>query len=119
MKKDKNAEDVESKDIFRKFSEKMSKYIGSVWALIAGLTMILTVILLEIVFINNKTLMVTIAMTPSVLSFLLLFFIQNTQTRNDDEIRVKLTEILEKVNGKDELKEMDDMTEEEVDEEEE
>lgn len=86
-------------EIFRKFASKTSKIAGSAWAFVLA---ILTVILWAVtgpLFDYSNTWQLAINTGTTILTFLMVFLIQNTQNRDSRAMHIKLDELLKNVTG--------------------
>lgn len=81
-------------EIFRKFSQRTSELVGSSWAfLIAALTIIVWVVTGPI-FKFSDTWQLVINTGTTIVTFLMVFLIQNTQNRDSKAIHLKLDELI-------------------------
>lgn len=86
-------------EIFRKFASKTSKIAGSAWAFVIA---ILTVIIWAVsgpIFGYSNTWQLAINTGTTILTFLMVFLIQNTQNRDSRAMHIKLDELLKNVTG--------------------
>jgi low affinity Fe/Cu permease len=102
-------------DLFRRLAERTSFAIGSPWAFLLA---VLTVVIWGVtgpIFKFSDTWQLFINTGTTILTFLIVFLIQNTQNREARIINLKLDELLRGVEGaRTGLVELDHMTDEEL-----
>lgn len=81
-------------EYFRKFSEKASQAVGSYWAFILAVVVILTWVISGPVFNFSDTWQLVINTGTTIVTFLMVFLIQNTQNRDSKAIHLKLDDII-------------------------
>lgn len=86
-------------EAFRKFSIKIAGIVGSPWIFIVSLVSIAVWALTGPVFHYSDTWQLVINTGTSVITFLMVFLIQNTQNRDTKVIHLKLDELLRAVEG--------------------
>lgn len=86
-------------EIFRLIAIKVSKGVGSPWAFVGALTMLTGWALLGPVFNYSDTWQLFINTFTTIMTFLTVFLIQNTQNRDAKAIHIKLDELLKGVRG--------------------
>ncbi len=84
---------------FQKFSHAVSDMIGSAWAFVIALVVILVWAVTGPVFGFNDTWQLVINTGTTIVTFLVVFLIQNTQNRDARAMHLKLDEILRAVKG--------------------
>lgn len=84
-------------DLFRKFAQAAAKVVGSPWAFIISLLITILWALSGPLFHFSDTWQLVINTGTSVLTFLIVFLIQNTQNRDAQAIQLKLNELLRAV----------------------
>src|SRR5258708_30233028 len=82
------------KDNFQKFSIKISSWSGSTWAFALALLVIIDWGIAGKWFHYSDTWMLIITTVTDVIIFLMVFSIQNTQTRDSKAIQLKLNELI-------------------------
>ena len=87
------------KEIFRKFANKTSELVGSPWSFIAAVMIILIWAISGPLFGFSDTWQLVINTGTTIITFLMVFVIQNTQNRDARAIHLKLDELLRGVEG--------------------
>ncbi|NCT55784.1 low affinity iron permease family protein [bacterium] len=85
---------MSASEVFRKFSQKVSKAAGSFWTFLLALVVILTWILTGPLFNFSDTWQLVINTGTTIVTFLMVFIIQNTQNRDSKAIQIKLDELI-------------------------
>jgi low affinity Fe/Cu permease len=80
--------------LFRKFSLKVAKHVGSPWAFVGALGVIVVWALTSPIFHFSDTWQLVINTSTTIITFLMVFLIQNTQNRDAEAIQLKLDELL-------------------------
>lgn len=102
-------------EIFRKFSQRTSEMVGSSWAfLLAALTVIIWLVTGPI-FKFSDTWQLVINTGTTIITFLMVFLIQNTQNRDAKAMHLKLDELI-RTNSKarNALIDLEDLNDEQV-----
>lgn len=86
-------------DLFRKFAQRTSIIVGSAWAFIAAVVIIVVWAILGPFFKYSDTWQLVINTGTTIITFLMVFLIQNTQNRDAKAIHLKLDELLKGVSG--------------------
>ena len=86
-------------ELFRKLAHRTSEAAGSPWAFIAAVSIILIWALTGPVFHFSDTWQLVINTSTTILTFLMVFLIQNTQNRDAKAIHLKLDELIKGVQG--------------------
>jgi low affinity Fe/Cu permease len=86
-------------EIFRKFANKTSEIVGSPWAFIAAVAIIVVWGVTGPIFGFSDTWQLVINTGTTIITFLMVFLIQNTQNRDAKAIHLKLDELLRGVEG--------------------
>jgi len=103
------------KETFRKFAENTANAVGSYWAfLLAALTVIVWAVSGPL-FGFSDTWQLVINTGTTVVTFLMVFLIQNTQNRAERVTSLKLDELLRAMKGaRTQLVRLDDMSDEQL-----
>lgn len=84
-------------EFFRKFSHKTSEMVGSSWAFILAVITIIIWATLGPVFRFSDTWQLVINTGTTIITFLMVFLIQNAQNRDAKAIHLKLDELIHAV----------------------
>jgi low affinity Fe/Cu permease len=84
---------------FRKFAHTTAELVGSPWAFILGLVAILVWAATGPIFHYSDTWQLIINTSTTIVTFLMVFVIQNTQNRDAKAIHLKLDELIRGVRG--------------------
>jgi low affinity Fe/Cu permease len=102
----KNNEKLEERDIFcrvrdsfRNFARKSSEVLGSAWAFIGAMLVIAVWGLTGSTFHFSDTWQLIINTGTTIVTFLMVFLIQNTQNRDAKAMHLKLDELIRAVQG--------------------
>ncbi len=90
---------MQIRDVFRKFSDKTAQFAGSPVAFALALLVIAVWGILGPVFKYSDTWQLVINTGTTIITFLIVFLIQNTQNRETRIMRLKLDELLRGVEG--------------------
>ncbi len=86
-------------EMFRKFAHKVSEATGSAWAFLAAVALIVVWALTGPIFHFSQVWQLVINTGTTIITFLMVFLIQNTQNRDSKAIHLKLDELLHAVAG--------------------
>lgn len=86
-------------DLFRKFSIMCSNGVGSHWTFLLAALAVLLWLVTGPLFDYSDTWQLLINTTTSVITFLMVFLIQNAQTREAKATQLKLDELIRALNG--------------------
>jgi low affinity Fe/Cu permease len=86
-------------ELFRKFAHKSSVAFGSSWAFIWALVIIIIWAATGPIFHFSDTWQLVINTGTTIVTFLMVFLIQNTQNRDAKAIHLKLDELIRGVKG--------------------
>lgn len=84
---------------FRKFSQLVSQLVGTSWAFILAFSVILAWAITGPMFRFSDTWQLVINTGTTIITFLMVFLIQNTQNRDAKAIHLKLDELIKAVKG--------------------
>ena len=103
------------KDLFRKFAQAISHAVGSPWAFIIATLIIVVWAVTGPLFGYSDTWQLVINTGTTIITFLMVFLIQNTQNRDAKAIHLKLDELLKGVTGaRTGMVDLEDMSDEEL-----
>src|ERR1043165_1715316 len=86
-------------DLFRKFASTASHAVGSPWAFITAAVIVIVWAFSGPVFHYSDTWQLVINTGTTIITFLMVFLIQNTQNRDAKAIHLKLDEMIKGVKG--------------------
>lgn len=86
-------------DLFRKFSIMCSNGVGSHWTFLLAALAVLLWLVTGPLFDYSDTWQLLINTTTSVITFLMVFLIQNAQTREAKATQLKLDELIRALDG--------------------
>jgi low affinity Fe/Cu permease len=102
-------------EFFRKIANKISKATGSPWAFILAVCLIITWLSTGPLFGFSDTWQLVINSSTTVMTFLMVFLIQNTQNRDSRAIHIKLDELIKSEKGaRNKLINVEDMPDEDL-----
>src|SRR5258707_15318406 len=87
------------KNLFRKFAQAASQAVGSSWAFILAVLIILVWGLAGPMFHYSTTWQLVINTGTTIITFLMVFLIQSTQNRDSEAMHVKLDELIRAMEG--------------------
>ena len=104
-------------DRFGRFAARSSHYLGSRWAFIAAIGVIVVWALTGPIFRYSDTWQLVINTGTTIVTFLMVFLIQNTQNRDARAIHLKLNELIHAVDkAKNKMIDVENLSEVELDE---
>ena len=83
-----------SNDFFRRIANRASHGVGSPWAFVGAVTVIVTWAVTGPLFHYSDTWQLVINTGTTVITFLMVFLIQNTQNRDSHALHLKLDELI-------------------------
>ena len=102
-------------EFFRKFAHKTSTVVGSPWSFIVAVVIILVWAITGPLFHFSDTWQLVINTSTTIVTFLMVFLIQNTQNRDAQVIHLKLDELLRAIKeARTSLVDLEDMSDEEL-----
>ena len=102
-------------DAFRVFARRSSVLLGSAWAFAAAVLAILVWIVTGPTFHFSDTWQLIINTATTIITFLMVFLIQNTQNRDAKAMHLKLDELIRAVkNARNELVDLENLSDEEL-----
>ncbi|HEV8589349.1 MAG TPA: low affinity iron permease family protein [Pyrinomonadaceae bacterium] len=104
-------------EAFRKFAQTVSHLVGTSWAFILAATVVLVWAATGPVFKYSDTWQLVINTSTTIVTFLMVFLIQNTQNRDAKAIHLKLDELIKAVKGaRTGLVDLEELSDEELEE---
>jgi low affinity Fe/Cu permease len=108
---------VPRSDRFARFSAKSSHYLGSRWAFVAAIAVIVVWTLTGPIFHYSDTWQLIINTGTTIVTFLMVFLIQNTQNRDARAIHLKLNELIHAIDkAKNNMIDVENLSDLELDE---
>ena len=102
-------------DAFRVFARRSSIILGSAWSFGGAVLVILVWLLTGPTFHFSDTWQLIINTATTVITFLMVFLIQNTQNRDAKAMHLKLDEIIRAIkDARDELVDLEDLSDEDL-----
>jgi low affinity Fe/Cu permease len=86
-------------DLFRRFAHVAAQSVGSAWAFIIAATIIIVWGISGPLFGFSNTWQLIINTGTTIVTFLMVFLIQNTQNRDSKAVHLKLDELIRAVGG--------------------
>jgi|SRR5215813_2043296 len=103
------------RELFRKFAQKISAIVGSAWAFILAVLIVIVWAATGPIFKYSDTWQLVINTGTTIITFLMVFLIQNTQNRDAKAIHLKLDELIKGVKGaRNKLVDLEDLSDEEL-----
>jgi low affinity Fe/Cu permease len=85
---------MNSKEFFRRFAHRTSEVVGSHWSFIVAVILILCWLVTGPFFDYSDTWQLVINTATTVITFLMVFIIQNSQNRDAKAMHLKLDELI-------------------------
>jgi low affinity Fe/Cu permease len=102
-------------EFFRKFAHKTSELVGTPWAFILAVVVIVVWAVSGPIFGFSDTWQLVINTGTTIVTFLMVFLIQNSQNRDSKAIQIKLDELLRAVDtARTSLVDVEDLSDEEL-----
>src|SRR5205809_6193630 len=100
-------------DLFRKFAHRISQSFGSPWAFVVAVLIIIVWAATGPIFKYSDTWQLDINTGTTIITFLMVFLIQNTQNRDAKSIHLKLDELIKGVRvARTKLVDLEDLSDE-------
>jgi low affinity Fe/Cu permease len=104
------------RDLFHKFAAAVSRFAGSPWAFIGALLVLILWALSGPLFGFSDTWQLVINTSTTIITFLMVFLIQNMQLRDSKEINLKIDELIRSIReARNDMLNLEDLSEEELD----
>jgi len=105
-----------SRDWFHKFAHVTSNAVGSPWAFVIAVLIILAWAVSGPIFRFSDTWQLVINTGTTIVTFLMVFLIQNTQNRDARAMHLKLDELIRSIHGaRNKLVNLEELSDEELD----
>ena len=102
-------------DAFRVFARRCSVMLGSAWAFAGAVLVIGVWLITGPTFHFSDTWQLIINTATTIITFLMVFLIQNTQNRDAKAVHLKLDELIRAIkNARNELVDLEDLSDEEL-----
>jgi low affinity Fe/Cu permease len=103
------------RDAFRVFARKTSNLLGSAWAFVIALLIIAVWAATGPIFHFSDTWQLIINTGTTIVTFLMVFLIQNTQNRDAKAVHLKLDEVIRALKGaRNELVDLEELADEDL-----
>src|SRR3954462_6026999 len=103
------------RDAFRCFAQRSSSVLGSAWSFCGAVLIIVVWLVTGPTFHFSDTWQLIINTATTVVTFLMVFLIQNTQNRDAKAMHLKLDELIRAVkNARNELVDLENLSDEEL-----
>lgn len=104
-------------EAFRKFSNRASKTVGSPWTFMAAFLAIILWGFSGPIFGFSDTWQLVINTSTTIVTFLMVFIIQNTQNRDNEAVQLKLDELIRSIkNARNSMMDLEELSDEELNE---
>ena len=102
-------------EVFRKFASKTADWMGRSWAFIGAATIIVVWAFTGPLFHYSDTWQLVINTGTTIITFLMVFLIQNTQNRDAKAIHLKLDELIRSIKGaRNSMVDLEEMSDQEL-----
>jgi low affinity Fe/Cu permease len=102
------------RDTFRKIASKVSNWTGSATAFLLAFMIIVVWAITGPAFHYSNTWQLVINTGTTIVTFLMVFLIQNTQNRDGKAMQLKLDELIRAGRGRDSFMDLEDLTDEDL-----
>lgn len=103
-------------DLFRRFAHKMSELSGHAWAFACAVGVVVAWLVSGPLFGFSDTWQLVINTGTTIITFLMVFILQNTQNRDNQAVQLKLDELLRAVrHARSRFIDVEDLPDEELD----
>ena len=105
------------KELFHKIAQKGSNAVGSPWAFVSAILVIAIWVITGPIFHFSDTWQLVINTGTTIVTFLMVFLIQNTQNRDARAINLKLNELIRAIDkARDQMIDIENLSDLELDE---
>ena len=102
-------------DLFTKFSRGTSEIVGSVWAFLAALLVVVVWLITGPMFGYSDTWQLVINTGTTIITFIMVFLIQSTQNRDAKALHLKIDEVIRAMGGaRNSMVDLEDLPDEEL-----
>jgi low affinity Fe/Cu permease len=102
-------------ELFRKFAQRIAILVGSPWAFVAAAALIIAWMITGPLFNFSDTWQLVVNTATTIVTFLMVFLIQNTQNRDARAIHLKLDELVRATqNARNSLVDLEDLPDHEL-----
>jgi low affinity Fe/Cu permease len=102
-------------EFFRKFASRTAAFVGSSWTFMLAVLMILIWALTGPMFHFSDTWQLVINTSTTIITFLMVFLIQNTQNRDAKGLHLKMDELIKATKGaRNKMIDLDSLTDEQL-----
>lgn len=102
------------KELFRKISVKISNFVGTAGAFMLALSVVVVWGMTGSLFHYSDTWQLVINTGTTIVTFLMVFLIQNTQNRDSKALHLKLDELIRASSARNTFVDLEDLTDEEL-----
>lgn len=102
------------KEKFRRVAGRISIISGSSWAFILAISIVATWALTGPIFDFSNTWQLVINTGTTIVTFLMVFLIQNTQNRDGRAVQIKLDELIRATRARDSFIDIEDLSDDEL-----
>jgi len=102
------------KELFRRAANKISIWTGSAWVFLLAFSIIIVWALTGPAFHYSSTWQLIINTGTTIVTFLMVFLIQNTQNRDGKAMQLKLDELIRATAARDSFMDLEDLTDDEL-----
>lgn len=114
MKKQQKKKNASFKDVFTNLSKKIARAVGSPWVFFLAVFFIIAWLVLGPFFDFSNTWQLFVNSLTTIVTFFMVFIIQNTQNRESDSTQLKLDELINILNPNDNIINIEDLNERDI-----
>lgn len=115
--RERSCDDCRMHELFHRLSRAIANWVGTQWAFAAALLVILIWIITGPIYQFSDTWQLVINTGTTIVTFLMVFLIQNTQNRDAKAVHLKLDELIRSINGaRNELIDLEDVNDRRLEE---